>query len=111
MRSGAASTRRHALVALAITIPWVTARGVHFSIADSYTPVLAAFTVVDDPYLAAKDAEALVVLTEWPEFRTLDWARLATVVSRPIVVDLRNLLDADVLRRAGFAWTGLGKRA
>jgi UDPglucose 6-dehydrogenase len=73
-------------------------------------PELDAITVVDDPYLAAKDAEALVVLTEWPEFRTLDWAKLATVVSRPIVVDLRNLLDADVLRRAGFAWTGLGRR-
>lgn len=73
-------------------------------------PELNAITVVDDPYLAAKEAEALVVLTEWPQFRTLDWARLATVVSRPIVVDLRNLLDADVLRRAGFSWTGLGKR-
>jgi UDPglucose 6-dehydrogenase len=74
-------------------------------------PELRSMTVVDDPYQAAKDAEALVVLTEWPEFRTLDWARLAGVVSRPVVVDLRNLLDADVLRRAGFSWTGLGKRA
>jgi UDPglucose 6-dehydrogenase len=74
-------------------------------------PELDALTVVDDPYLAAKDAEAVVVLTEWPEFRTLDWAKLATVVSRPIVVDLRNLLDADILRRTGFEWTGLGKRA
>ncbi|HEX5402553.1 MAG TPA: UDP-glucose/GDP-mannose dehydrogenase family protein [Pseudonocardiaceae bacterium] len=73
-------------------------------------PELDALTVVDDPYLAAKDAEAVVVLTEWPEFRTLDWAKLATVVSRPIVVDLRNLLDADILRRTGFEWTGLGKR-
>jgi UDPglucose 6-dehydrogenase len=74
-------------------------------------PELASITVVDDPYQAAKDAEALVVLTEWPEFRTLDWAKLATVVSRPVVVDLRNLLDADVLRRAGFSWTGIGKRS
>ncbi|HKN99298.1 MAG TPA: UDP-glucose/GDP-mannose dehydrogenase family protein, partial [Pseudonocardiaceae bacterium] len=73
-------------------------------------PELAALTVVDDSYLAAKDAEAIVILTEWQEFRTLDWAKLATVVSRPIVVDLRNLLDADVLHRAGFEWTGLGKR-
>jgi UDPglucose 6-dehydrogenase len=73
-------------------------------------PELSSLTMVDDPYLAAKDAEAVVVLTEWPEFRTLDWAKLADVVSRPIVVDLRNLLDADVLRRAGFSWTGLGKR-
>ncbi|HEX3588265.1 MAG TPA: UDP binding domain-containing protein, partial [Pseudonocardiaceae bacterium] len=53
----------------------------------------------------------VIVLTEWPEFRTLDWAKLATVVGKPIVVDLRNLLDADVLRRAGFSWTGLGRRA
>ncbi len=74
-------------------------------------PELKSLTMVDDPYLAAKDAEALVVLTEWPEFRTLDWAKLAAAVNRPIVVDLRNLLDADVLRRAGFSWTGLGKRS
>jgi UDPglucose 6-dehydrogenase len=73
-------------------------------------PELDALTMVDDPYLAAKDVDALVVLTEWPEFRTLDWPRLASVVRRPIVVDLRNVLDPDVPRRAGFAWTGLGRR-
>jgi UDPglucose 6-dehydrogenase len=73
-------------------------------------PGLDSVVVVDDPYLAAKDVDALVVLTEWPEFRTLDWAKLAGVVGRPIVVDLRNLLDPDILRRAGFAWTGLGRR-
>jgi UDPglucose 6-dehydrogenase len=73
-------------------------------------PELDALTVVDDPYLAAKDVDALVVLTEWPEFRSLDWPRLANVVRKPIVVDLRNLLDPDILRRAGFAWTGLGRR-
>jgi UDPglucose 6-dehydrogenase len=73
-------------------------------------PGLDSVVVVDDPYLAAKDVDALVVLTEWPEFRTLDWATLAGVVRRPIVVDLRNLLDPDILRRAGFAWTGLGRR-
>jgi UDPglucose 6-dehydrogenase len=73
-------------------------------------PGLDSVVVVDDPYLAAKDVDALVVLTEWPEFRSLDWTTLAGVVRRPIVVDLRNLLDPDILRRAGFAWTGLGRR-
>ncbi|GAA5110773.1 UDP-glucose/GDP-mannose dehydrogenase family protein [Pseudonocardia adelaidensis] len=66
-------------------------------------------TVVDDPYVAAKDADALVVLTEWPEFRALDWPRLATVVRRPVVVDTRNLVDPDVLRRAGFSWIAVGR--
>lgn len=78
---------------------------------DSTSVNLAGTTVVDDPVLAAKDAEALVVLTEWPEFRSLDWARLAAEVTRPIIIDTRNLLDPDVLARAGFSWVGLGRHA
>jgi UDPglucose 6-dehydrogenase len=73
-------------------------------------PGLEEINVVDDPLLAGKDADALVVLTEWPLFRTLDWARLAEVARNPVVVDTRNLLDEDALRRAGFAWVGLGRR-
>jgi UDPglucose 6-dehydrogenase len=66
-------------------------------------------TVVDDPYLASKEAEAIVILTEWPEFRGLDWSRLAETMSTPIVIDTRNLLDPDVLRRAAFTWIGVGR--
>src|SRR5690606_41043456 len=66
-------------------------------------------TVVDDPYVAAKDVDAIVILTEWPEFRGLDWRRLATVVKNPLVFDTRNLVDPDGLRRAGFSWSALGR--
>lgn len=65
--------------------------------------------VVDDPLEAAKEAAALVVLTDWPQFRTLDWSALGGVIGTRVVVDARNLLDADILRRAGFTWTGLGR--
>jgi UDPglucose 6-dehydrogenase len=68
----------------------------------------AGISVVDDPYIAAKDCDAVVVLTEWPQFRSLDWARLAEEVRRPVVVDTRNLLDRDTLGRAGFRWIGVG---
>jgi UDPglucose 6-dehydrogenase len=71
---------------------------------------LDGITVVDDPYVAAEGVQALVVLTEWPDFRTLDWAKLAAVVAKPVVVDTRNVLDPDVIRRAGFEWNGLGRR-
>jgi UDPglucose 6-dehydrogenase len=64
--------------------------------------------VVDDPYLVAKDSEAIVLLTEWPEFRELDWPRLAAVADRTVVVDARNLLDRDDLARAGFRHIGMG---
>jgi UDPglucose 6-dehydrogenase len=69
-----------------------------------------AVAVVDDPLLVAKDADVLVVLTEWPEFRSLDWPAVAGVLGRRVVVDTRNLLDPDVLRRAGISWVGVGRR-
>ena len=72
------------------------------------TPTL--LTVADEPHLAVKGADAVVILTEWPQFRTLDWGALAAEIGRPIVVDTRNLLDPDVADRAGFTWVGLGRK-
>jgi len=77
---------------------------------DANPAQLADIRVVDDPAQVAPGAQALVVLTEWPQFRALDWASLARTVSEPIVVDTRNLLDIDVLRRAGFTVHSLGRR-
>jgi UDPglucose 6-dehydrogenase len=64
--------------------------------------------VVTDPYLVAKDAAAVVVLTEWPQFRTLDWTQLMAVADRPVVVDARNLLDRHELAALGIEYLGLG---
>ncbi|WP_303621528.1 UDP binding domain-containing protein, partial [Nocardia tenerifensis] len=49
------------------------------------------------------------VLTEWPEFQTLDWAKLATYVDQAVIVDTRNLLDERRLGDAGFAVVGTGR--
>lgn len=67
--------------------------------------------VLADPAEVAQGAEALVVLTEWPVFRTLDWSAMAGVMKQPVVVDTRNLIDPAVLRRAGLTGVGLGRRA
>jgi UDPglucose 6-dehydrogenase len=66
-------------------------------------------TLVDDPYEAAAGAAAVVVLTEWAEFRSLDWSRVAAATKGHAVVDTRNLLDPAVVRRAGLSWTGVGR--
>jgi len=65
--------------------------------------------VVDSPYLAAKDVSAVVVLTEWPEFTGLDWARLAEQVRDRVVVDTRNLLPPGALRDNGFRVHRIGE--
>lgn len=75
------------------------------------TPGLDPIQVVDDPYPVADGAAALVILTEWPEFRALDWSRLKARADRAIIVDSRNLLDRDVLRGTGFEVVGIGTGA
>jgi UDPglucose 6-dehydrogenase len=68
----------------------------------------SAIAAVDDPYLAAKDADAIVVLTEWPEFRDLNWTVIAEQAPGAVVLDTRNLLDAAPLRDAGLTYLGNG---
>jgi UDPglucose 6-dehydrogenase len=62
-----------------------------------------------DPYGACEGAAVLAVLTEWDEFRRLDFAKVATALAEPRVVDARNLLDPAALRRRGFVYEGMGR--
>ncbi|WP_280240145.1 UDP-glucose dehydrogenase family protein [Nocardia abscessus] len=75
---------------------------------ESGAPGLDGIRVVGDPYLVAKEADAIVILTEWPEFRSLDWARIATDVERAVIVDTRNLLDERLLSGTGFTLLSTG---
>ncbi|MGK8489679.1 UDP-glucose dehydrogenase family protein [Nocardia asiatica] len=78
---------------------------------ESGAPGLDGIRVVDDPYLVAKEADAIVILTEWPEFRSLDWARIAADVERAVIVDTRNLLDERLLSGTGFTLLSTGAAA
>jgi UDPglucose 6-dehydrogenase len=64
-----------------------------------------------DPYEAARDAEALLLVTEWEEFRRIDWQRLRSVIDRPLILDGRNTLDASELKRYGFNYISIGRPA
>lgn len=62
-----------------------------------------------DPYEAARGSDALVLLTEWEEFRRLDLARLRSTMRRPVLLDGRNMLDPEGARAAGFRYIGVGR--
>ena len=65
---------------------------------------------VDDPYKAAQNADALVILTEWNEFRALDLKKLAKKMATPRMADLRNIYSAKDAKRAGFdAYVSIGR--
>jgi UDPglucose 6-dehydrogenase len=52
----------------------------------------------------------VALLTEWDEFRWLDFDRVRDAMRRPAIVDARNLLDPSAMRRRGFAYDGIGRR-
>jgi UDPglucose 6-dehydrogenase len=70
---------------------------------------LDGIEVCADPYAPCEGAAALVVLTEWDEFRRLDFPKVASLLVEPRVVDARNLLDPAALRRVGFTYAGVGR--
>ncbi len=74
-------------------------------------PLLPDTTLVADAYDCVRGADAVVLVTEWPCFRQLDWRRVAGSVARRIVVDGRNCLDAPLLTGLGFAYHSVGRRA
>jgi len=69
---------------------------------------LAAVTYCDDLYEAAKGADAVLLLTEWEEFQTVDWRRISDLVERALIIDGRNMLSRDDVVRHGFEYVGIG---
>jgi UDPglucose 6-dehydrogenase len=63
----------------------------------------------DDEYQAASGTDALVVATEWNQFRALDADRLRAAVGKPVIVDLRNVYEPETMRSKGFAYTCVGR--
>jgi UDPglucose 6-dehydrogenase len=74
-------------------------------------PESAQLRYVDDPYAAAKDADALLILTDWPQFATLDLERLNTLLRFPIVIDGRNLYDPAEMLKRRFTYLSVGRSA
>lgn len=73
--------------------------------------LLPTATFVTDPYAAIAGADAGVILTEWPEFTSLDLERVRTALRTPRVIDLRNLYPVDVMEAAGLEYHSIGRRS
>ena len=70
--------------------------------------VLGNVTFCNDAYACATGASALVIVTEWEQFRALDFARLKAAMASPVVVDLRNIYRPEQMVGLGFVYTNLG---
>jgi UDPglucose 6-dehydrogenase len=77
--------------------------------AQEQLPPGASMRYAGDPYAAAKDADALLILTDWPDFGRLDLERLRGALRFPIVIDGRNLYDPRQMRELGFTYLSVGR--
>ncbi|PDS75994.1 UDP-glucose/GDP-mannose dehydrogenase family protein [Rhizobium sp. L43] len=75
---------------------------------DNARKVIENIEYASGPYEAAAGADALVIVTEWNQFRALDFNRLKQAMHAPVLVDLRNIYRSDEVRKHGFNYTGIG---
>src|SRR5258708_36547799 len=102
-------------------IRWVTSQGAAVRI---YDPVasetgrealeregirLDAITFCKDSYEVAEQADALVIVTEWNEFKSLNMQQIRNVMRRPVLIDGRNIYEPAEMNRIGFIYRGMGR--
>jgi len=105
MRDAPSLTLIPALVGAGATVRIVDPKGRKEGVA-----LLPGVEWIDDPYIASACADAIVILTEWNEFRALDLNRLSASMRVPLMADLRNIYDAKTALGAGFkAYEGVGR--
>ena len=76
---------------------------------DNARGLMEGMTFAADAYKAAEGADALVIVTEWNQFRALDFARLKRVMAAPVLVDLRNIYRRDEITKHGFHYSSIGR--
>lgn len=76
---------------------------------DSALAELPDLDVEPDVYQAAQGAHCIVIATDWPEYRDLDWSRMKQAVTAPLIVDARNLLDQQRMTGSGFSYIPTGR--
>jgi len=68
-----------------------------------------SITYCRDAYEAARDSDCVMLMTEWNEFKEIDWARLKTIMKQPVVLDGRNIYDPAKMKKMGFRYSGIGR--
>ena len=86
-----------------------TVRGYDPAGMEQAKPSLPAVIYCKSAYEAAEGADAVVIATEWEQFRALDLQRLKRVMAQPVIVDLRNIYRADEMKRAEFRYLAIGR--
>jgi UDPglucose 6-dehydrogenase len=76
---------------------------------DEASKLMPDVTAASDPYVCMDGADALIILTEWDQFRALDLARVKELLRSPVIIDLRNIYKPADMADRGFRYTSVGR--
>lgn len=71
--------------------------------------ILPDITYCDTPYQAVEDSDALIIITEWDEFKNLDLVKIKKLLKQPVIIDGRNIFDPSQMKELGFSYHGVGR--
>ncbi len=74
-----------------------------------FKQLVKGITFCRDAYDAAKGVDCLVIITDWPEFKNLDFARLKKIMKQPLIVDGRNIYNKETLEKLGYRYFSIGR--
>lgn len=84
-------------------------RGVRKSIKNITVIGVGYVELADDPYTLAEGCDALIVITEWNEFKHLGLKRIRDLMNQPVFIDGRNIYDPETMNELGFYYRGVGR--
>jgi UDPglucose 6-dehydrogenase len=76
---------------------------------DFASPQLPSIEMAPDPYSLAEGCDALMIVTEWNEFKQLDFERIHKIMRQPYIFDGRNIYDPEYMKELGFMYRGMGR--
>jgi len=92
-----------------LTVAGAKVRGYDPVAMDVARSILPAVEMFDDPYTMSEGCDALMVITEWNEFKQLDLEKIRDLLNEPIIFDGRNIYDPGIMKEMGFRYRGMGR--
>ena len=76
---------------------------------ENASKLLSNVNILEDPYETLINADALVIVTEWNEFRNIDKLKIKNIMKHPNIIDGRNIYEPEDLKKHGFNYVGVGR--
>ncbi|MCX6759142.1 MAG: nucleotide sugar dehydrogenase [Candidatus Nealsonbacteria bacterium] len=107
-KPGTSTLRRSAALKIAQKLIFYKANVKAFDPMVNTQKIITGLKVFKSPYDAVRNSDLILLITEWPEFKNLNFSKIKRLMRKPIIIDCKNFLDSEVVKNIGFDYYGVG---